>query len=217
MQWNLWQQITRRLEFPSRAMALTRFDDIPEALAWEQFVATATRGPNLLHGGLSSAAVAKATGWHGIPTSAEGATFEFAGGAAETDCILRVKTLGQPERTLLLESPAVNIPAGEIYTVEAEILARSSAAERLEPLLIFDSCRGIELARRVSKATDWQRICLYRRSPANGQITVSLAIRGDADVSIRNFSIRRLVGGNAVNTNRADSIFANSQRRATAR
>ncbi|MDG2206699.1 MAG: hypothetical protein P8K78_02230 [Pirellulales bacterium] len=212
-QWNLWQQISRRLGFPSRAIALTRFDDIPEALAWEQFVATATRGPNLLHGGLSSAAVAKATGWHGIPTSEEGATFEFTGEDAETDCVLRVKTPGQAERTLLLESPAVNIPAGEIYTVEAEILARSTAAERLEPLLIFDSSRGVDLARRVPKATDWQRICLYRRSPANGQITVSLAIRGDADVSIRNLAIHRLVGENAANTDRADSISANSQGR----
>ena len=212
-QWKLWQKACRGLGPPSRYPSLTRCDALPEAVAWDRLATTTSRGPNLLAKSLCSVAAARESGWQGIPELEWNGNLSIAEDPLDAVPIVHLRTNESDRISLMLESPTVFIPPGQCYAVEAEIRSRPLVAGSPQPLLIFDSSRGIGLAQRVGATTDWKKISFYRRSPLDGRITVSLAIQGAAEVSIRHLAVRRLIGDRSPEHPQPDFFLANPKNR----
>jgi hypothetical protein len=89
-----------------------------------------------------------------------------------------------PPGTLVQVSGWVNIPA--------EITASPDGA------MIYDSAGGEALAIRLTDATPWKKLTVYRRVPASGSINVTLAMTGIGTVYFDDIRIEPLVPPNGV-------------------
>jgi hypothetical protein len=96
------------------------------------------------------------------------------------------------ERTFLaLHSPAVRLPPGTIVRISAWVKAGVSVSP--DGALLYDSAGGEPLALRVNATPDWKRYYFYRRVPANGSISLTLATTGLGAVFFDDVRIEPLV------------------------
>jgi hypothetical protein len=83
------------------------------------------------------------------------------------------------ERTFLaIHSPAVRLPPGSLVRVSAWVQVPYPITSSVDGALFYDSVGGEPLAIRLTEPTGWKKIALYRRVPASGQISVTLALTG---------------------------------------
>jgi hypothetical protein len=96
------------------------------------------------------------------------------------------------ERTFLaLNSPPVKLPPGTLVRISAWI--KSGVAVSPDGALLYDSAGGEPLALRVQPTADWKRYYLYRRVPASGTISLTLATTGLGAVYFDDVRIEPLV------------------------
>lgn len=83
------------------------------------------------------------------------------------------------ERTFLaINSPAVNLQPGTLVRISAWVRVPRPITASVDGALFYDSVGGEPLAIRLTEATPWKRFTLYRRVPASGTISVTLAMTG---------------------------------------
>lgn len=83
------------------------------------------------------------------------------------------------ERTFLaVTSPEVQLPPGGAVRISGWIRIPQSIAASVDGAMMYDSAGGEPLAVRVSDACDWKQFTLYRKVPASGKISVTLAMTG---------------------------------------
>jgi hypothetical protein len=83
------------------------------------------------------------------------------------------------ERTFLaINSAAVHQPPGTLVRISAWVRIPKPIKASVDGVLFYDSAGGEPLAVRLTDKTDWRKYTLYRRVPASGTISVTLALTG---------------------------------------
>lgn len=83
------------------------------------------------------------------------------------------------ERTFLaVDSPPVRLPPGTLVRVSGWVRVPKEIVGSADGVLFYDDAGGEPLAVRLAVQQDWKRFHLYRRVPATGQISVTLALTG---------------------------------------
>jgi hypothetical protein len=83
------------------------------------------------------------------------------------------------DRTFLsVTSPAVHAAPGTLVKITGWVRVPKPISASADGALFYDSVGGEPLAVRVGEATDWRQFTLYRKMPATGEITVTLALTG---------------------------------------
>jgi hypothetical protein len=114
-------------------------------------------------------------------------------------CMLQIKPKKAPapqalERTLLaLTSPVVRLQPGSLVQVSGWIRIPQTITASPDGALFYDSAGGEPLAVRLIEPTPWKKFTLYRRVPASGTITVTLALTGIGSVYFDDVRIEPLV------------------------
>jgi len=88
-------------------------------------------------------------------------------------------SLAPLERTFLaVDSPAVKLPPGTLVRVSAWVRVPQEVGKSADGVLFYDDAGGEPLAVRISHQQHWKHYHLYRRVPASGQISVTVALTG---------------------------------------
>lgn len=83
------------------------------------------------------------------------------------------------ERTFLaVKSPPVKLQPGTLVRISTWIRIPTAITASADGALFYDSVGGEPLSIRLSEPTDWKQYTLYRRTPASGEISVTLALTG---------------------------------------
>jgi hypothetical protein len=109
------------------------------------------------------------------------------------------------ERTLLaLTSPSVHLQPGTLVQVSGWIRIPESISASPDGALFYDSAGGEPLAIRLTEPTPWKKLTLYRRVPASGIMSVTLALTGIGAVYFDDVRIEPLVpsGGTGITQTR---------------
>ena len=97
------------------------------------------------------------------------------------------------ERTYLaVTSPTMRLSPGSLVRISGWINIPEPLHASTDGLLFFDSIGGEPLAYRQAGRTPWKKITLYRRVPASGEISVTLALAGIGTVYIDDVRIEPL-------------------------
>jgi len=103
------------------------------------------------------------------------------------------------ERTLLaLTSPPAKLAPGTLVRVSGWVRIPTPITASPDGALFYDSAGGEPLAVRLTEATAWKKLTLYRRVPESGQISVTLALTGLGTVYFDDIRVEPLVPGTAV-------------------
>jgi hypothetical protein len=83
------------------------------------------------------------------------------------------------ERTFLaVSSPVVRLHPGALVRITGWIRIPEPIQASPDGVLFFDSIGGEPLALRLVGPTPWRKFTLYRRVPASGQVSVTMALTG---------------------------------------
>lgn len=83
------------------------------------------------------------------------------------------------ERTFLAAtSPEVQLAPGTAVRISGWIRIPQSITASVDGAMMYDSAGGEPLAIRITDACDWKQFMLYRKVPASGKISVTLAMTG---------------------------------------
>ena len=100
------------------------------------------------------------------------------------------------ERTFVaILSPAVHLAPGTPVAISAWVRIPQKISASADGALLYDSIGGEPLAVRLTDATKWKKIILYRRIPASGVVSVTLALTGLGTVYFDDVRIEPLTGG----------------------
>ncbi len=98
------------------------------------------------------------------------------------------------ERTLLaITSPAVKLQPGTLVQVSGWVRIPVPITASPDGALFYDSAGGEPLAIRLTEPTPWKKFTLYRRVPASGTISVTLALTGLGTVYFDDVRVEPLV------------------------
>jgi hypothetical protein len=98
------------------------------------------------------------------------------------------------ERTFLgADSPLVKLPPGTLVRVSAWIKLTQDVQGSADGVMFYDDACGEPLGVRLTKAAEWKQYHLYRIVPANGQISVTLALTGVGVAYFDNVTIEPMV------------------------
>jgi hypothetical protein len=99
------------------------------------------------------------------------------------------------ERTFLaINSPVIRFPPGTLVQVSGWVRIPNPIVASADGALFYDSAGGEPLAVRLTEATKWKQFVLYRRVPASGEISVTLALTGLGLVYFDDIRIQPLLG-----------------------
>lgn len=83
------------------------------------------------------------------------------------------------DRTFLaLNSPAIRLQPGTLVRISAWVSIPTPISASTDGALFYDSAGGEPLGVRLTGPTAWKRFTLYRRVPASGSVSVTLALTG---------------------------------------
>lgn len=100
------------------------------------------------------------------------------------------------ERTFLaVDSPSVRLPPGTLVRVSGWLRVPQEIVGSVDGVLFYDDAGGESLGVRVSQQPHWKQFHLYRRVPASGQISVTMALTGVGVAYFDDIRIEPLVPG----------------------
>jgi hypothetical protein len=105
-----------------------------------------------------------------------------------------------PTSPVWISTPALAVKAGELVEITGMVRVPESLIGTVDGLQIIDSLGGPGMSTRIVHSRDWQPIRIVRAVPADGQVTVSLALAGLGKAQVDSFAIRSLRPGPAVAT-----------------
>jgi len=98
------------------------------------------------------------------------------------------------ERTFLaINSPNVRVQPGSIVRISGRIRIPKPITASVDGALLYDSAGGEPLAIRLTEPTPWKQFTLYRRVPASGMMSVTLALTGLGTVYFDDIRIESLI------------------------
>lgn len=111
---------------------------------------------------------------------------------------IKPKNKAQPpqalERTLLaITSPTVKLRPGSLVQISGWVRIPAPITASPDGALFYDSAGGEPLAIRLTEPTPWKKFTLYRRVPASGTLSVTLALTGLGTVYFDDIRIEPLV------------------------
>ena len=102
------------------------------------------------------------------------------------------------EKTFLaVDSPPVRLPPGTLVRVSGWVRVPQDIGGTVDGALFYDDAGGEPLGVRVSSLPHWKQFHLYRRVPASGQISVTLALTGVGVAYFDDIRIEPLVPADA--------------------
>lgn len=97
------------------------------------------------------------------------------------------------ERTVLaLTSPSVKLPPGSLVQISGMVNIPVPITASPDGALLYDSAGGEPLAIRFCTPTGWKKFTVYRRVPASGQVSVTMALTGIGTVYFDDIRIEPL-------------------------
>jgi hypothetical protein len=97
------------------------------------------------------------------------------------------------ERTVLaLTSPSVKLPPGSLVQISGLVNIPVPITASPDGALLYDSAGGEPLAIRFSEPTGWKKFTVYRRVPASGMVSVTMAMTGIGTVYFDDIRIEPL-------------------------
>lgn len=98
------------------------------------------------------------------------------------------------ERTVLaLSSPSVKLPPGTLVQISGMINIPVPLTGSPDGALFYDSAGGEPLAIRLYEPTAWKKFTTYRRVPASGEISVTMALTGVGTIYFDDIRIEPLI------------------------
>jgi hypothetical protein len=105
---------------------------------------------------------------------------------------------GALERTFLaLNSPTIRLQPGTLVRISGWIRIPQSISASADGALLYDRAGGEPLAVRLKDSTPWKQFVLYREVPADGMMSVTLALTGLGTVYFDDVRIEPLLWNNA--------------------
>jgi hypothetical protein len=100
------------------------------------------------------------------------------------------------ERTYLaINSPAVRLTPGSLVRISGWVAVPEPIQASVDGALLFDSAGGEPLAVRLTAPTGWKKVTLFRRVPASGTISLTVAMTGIGRVAFDDLRIEPMVSG----------------------
>jgi hypothetical protein len=97
------------------------------------------------------------------------------------------------ERTVLaLTSPSVKLPPGTLVQISGQVNIPVPITSSPDGALLYDSAGGEPLAIRFSASMGWKKFTVYRRVPASGLVSVTMALTGVGTVYFDDIRIEPL-------------------------
>ncbi|MCS7016104.1 MAG: hypothetical protein NZM42_08325 [Gemmatales bacterium] len=187
----LWEQAIRLLDHPVCLAYAVSFDTLPEFWQAVTEIRRAQAGPNMLEdGGFEVGASALPNGWQiqhdtldAVSLKAQRSFEQPKEGRA---CLLLEVRPQNPqqspaalERTYLAAvSRPVALQPGSWVRISFWLRIPDPIQASVDGFLVYDSAGGEPLAVRLTNATPWRKITLFRKVPASGFLTLTLALTG---------------------------------------
>ena len=94
--------------------------------------------------------------------------------------------------SLLVQCPEVMVQKGDLLEITAKVrFGQGVQATQPNPLLIFDSDLGPEMAVSPTLGRSWGKFTVYREASESGPFKVWLGLKGPTEVYVDDFSIVR--------------------------
>ncbi len=197
---------------------LTSYATLPQAYVWKDWIAKGKLSPNLLPGGnFEDPAGLARTGWLDEGYESEGTRSEFLVVPEKPDKpgkgkFRRVlKLAGPPEDKKLgvdalapyvdhavaaVRTPPIKVYEGELIRIAVQIDMPFPCISGAGGVIVRDSLGGEPLQfRSTAPVPGWQEVVLYRRAPADGEMTVLLGYGGHQFAKFDNLRIQKVISG----------------------
>jgi hypothetical protein len=110
-----------------------------------------------------------------------------------------------PTSPVWISTPPLTVKSGELVEITGMVRIPEPLIGTVDGLQIIDSLGGPGMATRMTQTQDWQRFQIVRAVPADGQLTVSVALAGLGKAHVDNLAIRSLRPSSTVATQPAES------------
>jgi hypothetical protein len=97
-----------------------------------------------------------------------------------------------PTSPVWISTPPLAVKAGELVEITGMVRVPEPLIGTVDGLQIIDSLGGPGMATRIVQSPDWQPIRIIRAVPADGQVTVSVALAGLGKAQVDSLAIRSL-------------------------
>ena len=192
---------------------LTSFATLPQAYVWKDWIAKGRLSQNLLPSGNfeNPEGLARA-GWldEGYESEKTHAEFVIMPEKAPNNQVRRVlKLSGSPadakagvdalapyldHPVAAVRTPPVKVYEGELIRIAVQIDMPTMTVPGAGGVIVRDSIGGDPLQFRSSAAVPgWQEVVLFRRAPADGELTVLLGYGGHQFARFDNFRIQKVI------------------------
>ena len=191
-----WETVVKSLPSPVSDPFAVSFYTLPESIRFQQGVASAAFGPNLVaSGNFERDGNLDALGWVYQPfvndSTLQGSAVLIGdqphGGRRAL--ALRVTPVDPRQPVVVAEhtrvamvSPAVRVYPGQVARISGYVRVPKPIAGSVDGAMVWDSIGGEMLAQRFSTACDWQRFVLYRPIARPAELRVSLVMTGLGEV-----------------------------------
>ena len=188
---NHWQRAAGGLDYPTSSPFALSYETLPAHWRMVSDVRASQAMANVLqHGNFEDPCNQTVPGWTLQQTTLDGVRMQAVRVTEEPkegrQCLkLEIQPgEGRPvpaalERTFLaIASPPVQLRPGTLVRISGWISIPQPLTTTNDGLLFFDSCGDEPLAIRLKGKTPWRQFSLYRRVPASGEISVTVALTG---------------------------------------
>ena len=102
------------------------------------------------------------------------------------------------ERTFLsVTSPPVRLTPGTLIKISGWVRVPKALVATADGALFYDSVGGEPLAVRLTDASDWKQFSMFRKVPASGEVSVTLALTGLGTAQFDDIKIEPLLPARA--------------------
>jgi hypothetical protein len=186
-----WENATKELDSPVSSPYAVSFFTLPEHWRFMEEMRHAMPGKNLLPGGDFELPLDKMPqSWTPQQQTIDDVVCKISQSGyipkEGKQCLLLEIKPKQPELRpqviersyLALNSPTLRLPPGTLVRISAWVHVPSQITGCADGALFFDSIGGEPLADRFNSTAIWKRVVHYRRVPASGTVSVTLALTG---------------------------------------
>ncbi len=204
-----WNRAVSDLDSPIATPYSVGYYTLPRFWAFMNAIKRTTAGPNQLRSGNFES---RDEGWGYSQTTLDdvkcSAFFSNSHPKEGSTCMeLSVKPNNPEAKPAALErtfvsvtSPAVQLPPGTIVRISFWARVPEVITASADGALFYDNIGGEPLAVRLSDKMEWKKFITFRKTPASGQVFVTLALTGLGNVQFDDVKIEPLYD-QAANTN----------------
>jgi hypothetical protein len=188
---NHWQRAVGGLDYPTCSPFALCFETLPAHWRMVSEVRACQALPGILpHGSFEDPPAQSVPGWSLQESTLDGVrllALRVGEDPKEGRQCLKLEIQAPEDRPapaaleqtfVAIASPPVQLRPGTLVRISAWIKIPEPIGASADGLLFFDSCGGEPMAIRLTGKTPWRQFSLYRRVPASGEISVTMALTG---------------------------------------